>query len=71
MKSVLGSQRLSGEAHERAGALAERNCGALGIGSCRREILDHIIAVSERHLRRLIRDYVAYHHDDRIHDSFK
>jgi hypothetical protein len=32
------------------------------IGSCRREILDHIIAVNEEHLRRLIRDYVRYHH---------
>ena len=38
-------------------------------GSCRREILDHVIALSEPHLRRLIRDYVAYHHADRIHDS--
>jgi putative transposase len=39
------------------------------VGSCRREILDHIIALNEPHLRRLIRDYVDYHHDDRIHDS--
>jgi len=39
------------------------------IGSCRREILDHIIPVNEEHLRRLIRDYVCYHHEDRIHDS--
>ena len=39
------------------------------IGSCRREILDHVIALDERHLRRLMRDYVNYHHDDRIHDS--
>jgi putative transposase len=39
------------------------------IGSCRREILDHVIALDERHLRRLVRDYMNYHHDDRIHDS--
>jgi putative transposase len=39
------------------------------VGSCRREILDHIIAINEPHLRRLIRDYVNYHHQDRIHDS--
>jgi putative transposase len=39
------------------------------IGSCRREILDHIIPVNEEHLRRLIRDYVCYYHGDRIHDS--
>jgi len=39
------------------------------VGSCRREILDHVIALNEQHLRRLIRDYVNYYHDDRIHDS--
>jgi putative transposase len=39
------------------------------VGSCRREILDHVIALNEAHLRRLIRDYVNYHHQDRIHDS--
>ena len=39
------------------------------VGSCRREILDHVIALNERHLERLIRDYVNYHYDDRIHDS--
>ena len=41
------------------------------IGSCRRELLDHVIALSESHLRRLIRDYVNYHHEDRIHDSLR
>ncbi len=39
------------------------------IGSCRREILDHVIALNEQHLRRLIRDYVNYHHPDRIHHA--
>jgi len=39
------------------------------VGSCRREILDHVIALDERHLLRLMRDYVSYHHEDRIHDS--
>lgn len=39
------------------------------IGSCRREILDHAIALNEEHLRRLIREYVSYYHEDRIHDS--
>jgi transposase InsO family protein len=41
------------------------------IGSCRREILDHVIALNEPHLRRLIRDYVNYHHAERIHDSLE
>jgi transposase InsO family protein len=30
------------------------------IGSCRREILDHLIALNEDRLRRLIREYVRY-----------
>jgi transposase InsO family protein len=41
------------------------------VGSVRREILDHVIALNEQHLRRLIRDYVNYHHDDRIHDALE
>jgi putative transposase len=39
------------------------------IGSCRRELLDHVIALNEQHLRRLLRNYVNYYHEDRIHDS--
>jgi transposase InsO family protein len=39
------------------------------IGSCRRELLDHVIALNEAHLRRLLRDYVNYHQQDRLHDS--
>ena len=39
------------------------------IGSCRREIVDHIIPVNEEHLRRVIREYVCYHQKDRVHDS--
>jgi transposase InsO family protein len=39
------------------------------IGSCRREILHHIIPVNEEHLRRVIRDYVRYYQEDRVHDS--
>jgi putative transposase len=41
------------------------------VGSCRRELLDYIIPLNERHLSRLVREYVAYHHDDRIHDALK
>jgi len=39
------------------------------IGSCRREILDHVIALNEEHLRRILGDCVKYHHEDRLHDS--
>jgi putative transposase len=39
------------------------------VGSCRRELLDHVIVLNENHLRRLVRDYLRYYHEDRIHDS--
>jgi transposase InsO family protein len=39
------------------------------VGSCRHELLDHVIALNEQHFRRLIREYVAYHQEDRTHDS--
>jgi len=39
------------------------------VGSCRREILDHVIVLNEAHLRRLMREYISYHHQDRVHDS--
>jgi putative transposase len=41
------------------------------IGSCRRDLLDHVIALNERHLRRLINEYVSYYHDDRTHLGLK
>ena len=31
------------------------------------ELLDHVVVLNEAHLRRLLREYVAYHHDDRTH----
>jgi hypothetical protein len=36
-------------------------------GSCRRDLLDHVIVLNERHLRRLVSEYVRYYHDDRTH----
>jgi transposase InsO family protein len=39
------------------------------VGSCRRELLDHVIVLNEVHLRRLILDYISYYPEDRIHDS--
>jgi putative transposase len=39
------------------------------IESCRREILDHVIALNEQHLCRILREYVRYHHEDRLRDS--
>ena len=37
------------------------------IGSIRRERLDHVIVLSEAHLRRLLSAYVAYYHRSRTH----
>jgi transposase InsO family protein len=37
------------------------------VESCRRDLLDHVIAVYERHLKRLLSEYVSYYHDDRTH----
>ncbi len=37
------------------------------VGSIRRELLDHVIVMNERHLRRLVRDDVRYYNEDRTH----
>ena len=37
------------------------------VGSCRRDLLDHIIAINERHLKRMLCEYVSYHHEGRTH----
>jgi putative transposase len=37
------------------------------VESCRRDLLDHIIAMNERHLKRLLSEYIRYYHDDRTH----
>jgi transposase InsO family protein len=37
------------------------------VGACRRDLLDHVIVMNERHLKRLMREYIRYYHDDRTH----
>jgi putative transposase len=37
------------------------------VGSCRRDLLDHVIILNERHLKRLIFLYLLYDHQDRTH----
>jgi len=37
------------------------------VGNCRRDLLDHVIVLNERHLKRLMTEYVGYYHDDRTH----
>ena len=37
------------------------------VGSCRRDLLDHVIVLNERHLKRLMSSYLLYYHEDRTH----
>ena len=37
------------------------------VGSCRRDLLDHVIILNERHLKRLMFSYLLYYHEDRTH----
>jgi putative transposase len=39
------------------------------IGSIRRECLDHVVVLHQRHLRRLLKSYFAYYHRSRTHLS--
>ena len=39
------------------------------VQSCRRDLLDHIIAFNEGHLRLLLSEYVRYNQEDRTHLS--
>ena len=50
----------------RANAIAERV-----IGSLRRECLDHVIPLGERHLRALLAEYVEYYYQDRPHRTLQ
>ena len=46
----------------KANAIAERV-----IGTLRRECLDHLIVINERHLRAVLREYVTHYNDGRPH----
>jgi hypothetical protein len=36
-------------------------------GACRQDLLDHVIPLNEKHLKRLLAEYVHYFHHDRTH----
>ena len=41
------------------------------IGSIRRECLDHVIVLNQRHLLRILSDYFDYHQHDRPHQGLQ
>jgi hypothetical protein len=41
------------------------------IGSIRRECLDHVIVIGERHVRRILISYLPYYHGARTHHSLE
>ena len=41
------------------------------IGSVRRELLNHVIIFNEKHLYKLLEEYVAYYNNDRTHYSLE
>ena len=37
------------------------------VGTCRQDLLGRVIVLNERHLKRLMREFVRYYHEDRTH----
>jgi putative transposase len=37
------------------------------VGNCRHDLLDHVIVLNGRHLKRLMSEYTRYYHEDRTH----
>jgi hypothetical protein len=63
MMKAVGSQPMRTAFHSPwQNGMAER-----WVGSVRRDLLDHVIPLHERHLRRLLAEYIRYYHDDRTH----
>ena len=57
----MGAEILLGWILER-----DRYCERV-IGTIRRECLDHVIVFGEQHLRRVLKEYLAYYHESRTH----
>jgi putative transposase len=49
----------------------ENSCCERLLGSVRRECLDHLLILNEAHLRRVLREYVAYYNADRPHQGLQ
>jgi hypothetical protein len=54
-------------AHCFSQSVAECGVAERWVGSCRRDLLDDVIIMNERHLKRLMAEYVRYYHEDRTH----
>jgi len=37
------------------------------VGNCRRDLLGHVLVVNKRHLKRLMKAYISYYHEERTH----
>ncbi len=37
------------------------------VGTCKRELIDHVVVLGEDHLRRLLHHYITYYNADRVH----
>jgi putative transposase len=45
----------------------QNGVGERWVGNCCRDLLDHVIVLNERQLKRLLNAYILYYHDDRTH----
>ncbi len=63
-KEVIDTVRSFGIQPKRTSFRSPRQNGVAErwIGNCRRDLIDHVIVVNERLLKRLMNEYVRYHH---------
>ena len=68
-KDVTATLRSFGAKPVRTSYRSPWQSGTAGrwVGTLRRELLHHVVVFNERHLRRLVHDYLCYYHEDRCH----